>query len=192
MDAKLVRREVLPFLLALVALCGAALLADAVLHALDAVWVGRYLGIPGVALIVGSFGYSLRKRRLIRRGHPASLLRWHERVAWLGAALVLVHAGVHFNAILAWLAVLAMLVNVASGLVGKFLLQRAQRRLAAARDALHSHGATPVSADDRLYWDSLTYDIIKQWRAVHFPITLAFAVLAVAHIVSVGVFWSWR
>ena len=36
-------------------------------------------------------------------------------LAWLGSLLVLVHAGVHFNAILGWLAVGAMLINVGSG-----------------------------------------------------------------------------
>ena len=47
-------------------------------------------------------------------------------MAWAGSLLVLVHAGIHFNAILGWLAVWAMLINVASGLTGKFLLQRAR------------------------------------------------------------------
>jgi len=42
--------------------------------------------------------YSLRKRKLIRRGHPATLLRWNEGLAWLRSLLVLVHAGVHDNA----------------------------------------------------------------------------------------------
>ena len=38
----------------------------------------------------------------------------HELLAWLGSllVLVLVHAGVHFNAIHGWLAVWAMLINV--------------------------------------------------------------------------------
>ena len=44
---------------------------------------------------------------------------------------------------------------------------------------------------ERSYWDSLTFDAVKQWRAVHFPITLAFGVLAVAHIVAVLLFWDW-
>jgi hypothetical protein len=43
-----------------------------------------------------------------------------------------------------------------------------------------------------MYWDSLTFDAVKQWRVVHFPITLAFVVLAVAHIVAVFLFWGWR
>ena len=63
MKARLIRHEVLPFLLSMFALVAAALLADAVLHWYDAVWIGRYLGIPGTLLILGSFGYSLRKRK---------------------------------------------------------------------------------------------------------------------------------
>ena len=192
MTGSLLNREVLPFMLALVALGAAALACDAALHVAGLVWVGRYLGIPGTLLIVASLGYSLRKRKLIRLGNPVALLRWHERLAWLGCLLVLVHAGIHFNAILGWLAVLAMLINVGSGLTGKFLLDRARRRLEAARQRMRAQGLSPEQQSERSYWDSLTFDAVKQWRSVHFPITLAFAVLALAHIVATILFWSWR
>lgn len=186
----LLRRDVAPFLLSLLALAAAAILADAALHLLKLVWVGRYLGIPGVLLIAGSFGYSLRKRQLIAFGKPVPLLRLHERMAWAGSLLVLVHAGIHFNAILAWLAVGAMLVNIVSGLTGKYLLQRARKHLDAERLALKGRPAAEV--DDALYWDTLTVEVIKRWRVIHIPITLAFTVLALAHILSVFLFWGWR
>jgi len=192
MSASLLRREVVPFFLALAALGAAALLADAALHLLDAVWVGRYLGIVGTLLIIGSFGYSLRKRGLIRVGQPGTLLRLHERMAWFGALLVLVHAGIHFNALLGWLAICAMLINIASGLTGKFLLRRAQRALDTSRESLRQQGLAATELDDRLYWDSLTVDLVRKWRVVHFPIALAFAVLAIAHIISIFLFWGWR
>ncbi|WP_395668983.1 hypothetical protein [Rhodoferax sp.] len=192
LKAHLFSREVLPFYLSLLALAVAALLCDAALHLLGAVWVGRWLGIPGVVLIVLSLVYSARKRKRIAWGKPATLLRWHEYLAWAGSLLVLVHAGIHFNAILGWLAVWAMLVNVASGLTGKFLLERARRRLEAARAQLRAQGLTPEQLAERTYWDSLTFDAVTQWRSVHFPITLAFAVLAVGHILAVMLFWSWR
>lgn len=192
MKANLLSREVLPFYLSLIALAIVTLLLDALLHWLDAVWVGRYLGIPGTLLILGSFGYSLRKRKVIAWGNPATLLRWHERMAWAGSLLVLVHAGIHFNAILAWLAVWAMLINVASGLTGKFLLQRSRKRLEDARQRLRQQGLSKEALDERMHLDSLTFDVVKQWRAVHFPITLAFGVLALAHIVAVFLFWGWK
>lgn len=192
MNAKLLSREVLPFYLALAALAVAALMCDALLHLFNAVWIGRYLGIPGSLLIIGSFGYSLRKRKLISSGTPAGLLRWHERMAWAGSLLVLVHAGIHFNAVLGWLAVWAMLINVGSGLTGKFLLQRSRKRLEDARQRMQAQGIATADLEERLYWDSLTFDAVKQWRSVHFPITLAFAVLAVAHMVAVFLFWAWK
>ena len=190
--AHILTREVLPFLASLLALGAVALLFDALLHLLNAVWVGRYLGIPGVLLIVGSFGYSLRKRKLIQAGKPADLLRLHERMAWAGSLLVLVHAGIHFNAILAWLAIWAMLINVASGLTGKFLLQRARRQLEEARETMRRQGLSAEELEDSTYWDTLTFDVVKQWRAVHFPIAFAFGVLALAHITAVFWHWGWR
>jgi len=192
MKARLIRREVLPFLLSLGTLALATVLIDALLHLANIAWIGRYLGIPGTLLILGSFGYSLRKRKLIKSGRPLQLLRWHERMAWLGSLLVLVHAGIHFNSILAWLAVVAMLINVASGLTGKFLLDRSRRRLEEARQRMRQHGMDADELEEHLYWDSLTFDAVKQWRSVHFPITLAFAVLALAHIMAVFLFWGWR
>jgi hypothetical protein len=192
MKSSLFNREVMPFLLTLAGLAVAALLIDALLHLLDAVWIGRYLGIPGTLLILGSFGYSLRKRKLISVGRPIQLLRLHERMAWAGSLLVLVHAGIHFNAILAWLAVLAMLINVGSGLTGKFLLQRSLRRLEKTRQRMRQQGLSADDLEERMYWDSFTFDVVKQWRVVHYPITLAFAVLASAHILSVFLFWGWK
>lgn len=192
MRPSLLLREVLPFFLSLIALIGAALLVDAGLHLLDAVWIGRYLGIPGVLLILASFGHSLRKRGVIRGGNPVFLLRLHEWMAWAGSLLVLVHAGIHFNAVLAWLALGAMLINIGSGLTGKFLLRRAQTWLKQARAELKEEGVSDAEIKARLHRDSLTVDLVRQWRKVHLPISMAFAVLALAHVVAVFVFWGWK
>lgn len=192
LKARLFQREVLPFVASFALLAVLALALDGLLHLFDLLWVGRWLGIPGTLLIIGSTAYSLRKRKLIHSGHPANLLRWHELLAWLGSLLVLVHAGVHFNAILGWLAVWAMLINVGSGLTGKFLLDRSRRRMEEARQRMRARGLPEAELEDQLYWDSLTFDAVKQWRVVHFPITLAFAVLATAHIVAIFLFWGWQ
>ncbi len=192
MHGSLLNREVVPFCLAFVGLVAAAVLLDALLHVLNAVWIGRYLGIPGVLLIIGSLAYSLRKRKIIAVGNPVTLLRLHERMAMTGCLLVLVHAGIHFNAILGWLAVLAMLINVGSGLTGKFLLRRARRRLDATSQELRAQGLAGHALEERLHWDSQTLDVVKQWRVVHVPITLAFTVLATAHILAIFVYWGWK
>ncbi len=185
-------RDVMPFMAALAALGLAALALDALLHYFELVWVGRYFGIAGTLLIIGSFGYSARKHKLIHRGNPVALLRWHERLAWAGSLLILVHAGVHFNAVLAWLAILAMLVVVTSGLTGKFLLKRARLRFDGERKQLLAAGLSADEVEVRTHWDSLTYGAVKQWRAVHVPITLAFGVAALGHIVAIFLFWGWK
>ena len=192
MKATLLRREVLPFLASFSALVMASLLLDGVLHALHAGWIGRYLGIPGTLLILGSFGYSLRKRKILHVGSPVRLLRLHQRMAWAGSLLVLVHAGIHFNAILGWLAVAAMLINVGSGLTGRFLIERSRRRLNETRRELQAEGVPSAEIEERLHWDTLTFDLVKQWHVVHYPIAFAFAVLATAHIVAIFLFWSWK
>jgi hypothetical protein len=190
-SAQLIRREVIPFYLSLLLLLVVTLVIDGLLHLAHLVWVGRYLGIPGVLLIIGSFGYSLRRRKLISAGQPAALLRVHEYMAWAGSLLVLVHAGIHFNAILGWLAIAAMIVNVASGLTGRFLLDRSRRRLDASRRRLLQRGMSASAVDERLHQDTMTFDIVKRWRVVHIPIALAFGVLAIAHILSELLYWSW-
>lgn len=192
MRGDLLVHEVIPFFLSLALLAVAALGVDAALHLLDVVWVGRYLGIPGLLLIIASFSYSLAKRKIITVSRPLQLLRLHEWMAWAGSLLILVHAGIHFNAILPWLAIGAMLVNIASGLTGKYLLKRARRRLEETTQRISARGLSSVELEERLHWDSLTFDFVRKWRAVHYPITLAFAVLATAHLLSIFYFWSWR
>lgn len=158
----------------------------------DAVWIGRYLGIPGVILILVSLAYSLRKRKIIHSGQPAHLLKMHEQLSWVGALFVLVHAGIHFNSILAWLATLAMMINIGSGLTGQYLLKSSRVRLEGAMQLMRDQGLSKEEIDERMYWDAMTFDIVKQWRVVHFPITLAFAVLATAHILAIFLFWGWK
>jgi hypothetical protein len=192
LSANLFRREIIPHVLAFSGLVAATLVIDLLLHLAGAVWAGRYLGVVGTLLIIGSFGYSLRKRKIISVGKPVLLLRLHEGMSWAGSLFVLVHAGIHFNGALAWLAVAAMLVNVGSGLAGKFLLTRARQRLGDTHGQLSAQGLTEAAIDDRLHFDSLTLDVVKQWRVVHFPITVVFMGLALAHIMAICVFWGWR
>jgi hypothetical protein len=85
-----------------------------------------------------------------------------------------------------------MLINIASGLTSKCLLKRSHKRMDEARVRLQSQGLTPEPLAELGSWDSLTFDTVKQWRVVHVPISLAFGVLVLAHIVSVFIFWGWN
>lgn len=192
MTSSLWRGHILPFAALLGLLIAATLAGDYLLHRLGLVWVGRYLGIPGTLLIVGSLVYSLRKRKLIARGNPRTLLRAHELSAWLGSLMVLVHAGIHFNAILPWLATIAMLVNVVSGLVGRMLLDQSRRHVQGQRERFQLRGMAREAVEQSLFWDAVTLGAMSSWRAVHIPIFIAFTVLALGHIVSIFLFWGWR
>ena len=137
--------------------------------------VGLPLGYLGTALLMLSFGYSLRKRGQIKRGRPARWLILHEWLAGLGMVLILIHGGIHQNALLPWLALGAMLIATASGLIGRYLLRKAQR-LAKENPSLTA---------------SLTVAAMKKWRVIHLPITVICIVLALSHIFSIFYFWRW-
>lgn len=191
MNTSLWRQQILPFTLLLGVLAAATLLGDYLLHRMDLVWIGRYLGIPGVLLIIGSFVYSLRKRKFITAGNPKAMLRLHEFCAWLGSLMILIHAGVHFNAILPWLATAAMAVNVISGLVGKFLLDQSRRHVQGQREQFQLRGLSKSEVEQAVFWDAVSLDSMTRWRKVHIPIFIAFAVLSLGHIISIFLFWGW-
>jgi hypothetical protein len=192
MQRSLIRKEVAPFLIMFGALILATMITDALLHQFDLVWIGRWLGIPGVILILLSFFYSMRKRKKISFGKPRNLLILHETLTWLGALMILVHAGIHVYTILPWLALLAMLINVISGMTGKYLLDRSRRFLADKKEFYAQQSLSEEAIEKKLFWDATTYDLMKKWRAVHLPITLVFAVLGITHILSIFLFWEWK
>jgi hypothetical protein len=166
----------------------AAIGIDYFLHRLDLVEVGRYLGFVGTVSIMLSFSYSLRKRKIIKAGSPKRFLLLHEYLAWAGAVMLLVHAGIHFNAKLPWMAILMLSIVVASGLVGKLLLRKANESLQERREELINSGLSEDEADKNLFFDSVTVDLMKRWRSVHLPITLIFGILALMHIITIAMF----
>ena len=192
MQRSLIRKEVIPFLKMFGGLIAATIFFDALLHQFNLVWIGRWLGIPGVIFILLSFFYSMRKRKKINFGKPKTLLILHETFTWFGALMILVHAGIHIYTILPWLALFAMMINVISGMTGKYLLDRSRRFLAEKKEVYSQQGLSNEDIEKKLFWDATTFDLMKKWRAVHLPITLAFAVLGIAHILSIFLFWEWK
>jgi hypothetical protein len=191
MKNSLWREHVLPFTLLLGLLAAATLAGDYLLHRLNLVWVGRYMGIPGTLLIIGSLYYSARKRKWVTTGDPKSLLTMHEFGTWLGSLMVLIHAGIHFNAILPWMATVAMGVNVISGMVGKMLLGQSRQHVQGERERFQLRGLSKAEVEQAVFWDAVALGAMAQWRKVHIPIFIVFAVLALGHIFSVFLFWGW-
>lgn len=181
-------KQVLPFVALYALMILVTIASDYMLHYFKLVHVGLYLGYIGTFLIVLSFIYSLRKRLYITRGSAKQYLRFHEYMAWAGSVMILVHAGIHFNAQLAWLAVLMLLINVASGLVGKFLLKTASDSLNASRLELEKSGMSKEASDKQLFFDAIMVGAMRKWRDIHLPISLMFGILALLHIVTVFMF----
>jgi hypothetical protein len=156
-----------------------ALLADAVLHRAGLREVGKWAGPAGTALILLGSLHSARRRAFITWPSVRHLLSLHEVLGWLGTLLILVHAGVHFEAIVPWLAVGMILIVVASGFVGRHLLARAR-----ASANLRSR-----STGDAELLDLLMVEALKRWRAVHLPLTAALAALVVVHVAAELLLW---
>ena len=186
MDRSIFGKYVSPFLQWYLLMILVTVVIDYFLHRFDLVHLGEYLGYIGTFLVLASFVYSLRKRKIIiSSGAPKHYLAWHEYSAWGGSILILVHAGIHFNGVLAWLAILLLLIAVASGLVGKFLLKKASEALKEKKQNLISSGLSKEEAEKQLFFDSITVDLMKKWRKVHLPITLLLALLVLLHIITI-------
>lgn len=109
-----------------------------------------------------------------------------------GALMIMVHAGVHVYAPLPWLALVAMLVTIISGMTGKYLLRRSRQFLEDKKNHYAQQGLSSEDVEQKLFRDSVTFDLMKQWRIVHIPITIAFTLLGTSHIFTIFLFWEWR
>lgn len=188
MKQPLLVKHVLPFTVWYALMILVTIVVDYILHYFHLTSIGLYLGYIGTFLILLSFLYSLRKRRVITTGSPKKYLMLHEYLAWVGSVMVLVHAGIHFNAVLPWLAIFMLLINVASGLVGKFLLKKSADSLSLKEKVLLDSGMSKEEATKELFFDAVTVSIMNKWRSIHLPIALMFGILSILHIITITLF----
>lgn len=191
MASKFTIRNVLPFFVIYALLIALATTLHIYLQDAGYKWILRYLGIVGTFLILLSFVYSLRKRKIINFGKAKFLLQIHEVLAWTGSLLILVHAGFEFDAVIPRIAVFAMLIVVASGLTGKYLLKQARESIKDRRTELKAKNLSEDEIEKELFALSLIADKMQMWRAVHIPLTVIFAAFALLHIITTLLFWRW-
>lgn len=191
MPLKFTVRKILPFVLIYAALIASAAALHFYMHNSGFKWTLRYLGIVGTALIILSFVYSLRKRKIINFGKAKTLLQFHELLAWIGSLLILLHAGFEFDAVIPRMAVFAMLIVVASGVTGKYLLKQARESIKHKREELKAQNLSEEDIEKELFALSLIADKMQLWRNVHIPLTVVFAALALLHIITILLFWRW-
>ena len=184
-------KKIVPIAFSYALLFITALAVDAIFHVFNLSWVGRYFGILGTLLLFISFLYSMKKRKLIKTGSPKMLLHVHEYTSWFGTVLVLIHAGVHFNALLPWLAVIALLVVVASGHTGKYLLTISRDELNKKKQEYQMKGLDEEAVSKAVFIDALSVNVMIHWRTIHLPFVFIFLVLGALHILSIFFFWNW-
>lgn len=182
-------KKLAPSIIVYLALILSTIITDYFLHLADLIWIGRYFGIVGSSLILLSFLYSLRKRKIIKSGSAKGLLQAHEVLGWTGALFISVHGGIHFNAIIPWLALFLMLIVVASGFIGRYLLNSSKEELIKARKELLDANLSHEEIEKILLFDSLLVEKMQRWRKIHMPLTALFVVFALLHIVSILLFW---
>ena len=191
MQLKFTIRKILPFVFIYATLIASASIMHFYMHNSGLKWALRYLGIVGTALIIISFVYSLKKRKHINFGKAKTFLNVHEMLAWTGSLLILLHAGFEFDAVIPRMAVISMLIVVASGITGKYLLRQARERIKHKREELRTKNLSDEEIEKELFALSLIADKMQLWRNIHIPLTVIFAAFALLHIITVLLFWQW-
>lgn len=103
----------------------------------DLDWLTHLVGITGMALMVFSMSYSLRKRKwLIKQGKMAWWLSWHHWAGFIGGVLALGHTLGNLTGLGTLLIALMLLVLGTSGLY--FLERRSRRPLNEATTKLNT------------------------------------------------------
>ena len=99
---------------------------------------GFYLGVVGALMMVAMLTYPLRKRlRVLQRwGALKHWFRWHMVMGIVGPTLVLFHSTFHLRSLNATIALVSMLIVVASGVIGRFVYTRIHYGLYGRRASL--------------------------------------------------------
>jgi len=161
---------------------------------------GTYLVLTAYAMIL--YVGMVRKRWLPALGSLRGWIKAHIAVALTGTFLVMVHSG-HFLrdyislplearagvkpvAFLPLLSSLALMIVVASGLVGRYIYRDLQQQ--AALDRIATAGAD--EDEDKPTASRVALIIISQkamgwWRLVHYPITVVWLILTIAHVATI-------
>uniref|UniRef100_Q3ARG8 DUF4149 domain-containing protein n=1 Tax=Chlorobium chlorochromatii (strain CaD3) TaxID=340177 RepID=Q3ARG8_CHLCH len=185
-------QRALPLSISYILLIIAGIALDYLLHVAHLVWIGRYFGIVGTLFLALSFGYSARKQKLIKNGALKFFLKFHCYSGWVGTLMILVHSGIHFNALLPWIATALMMVVTASGHVGQYLVKKLKEEMKQKMKQLGITTSVDNEFEQQHFWDSLTVKALDQWRGLHMPLVSFLLALTTIHILAILFFWNWR
>lgn len=117
-----------------------------------------WIGVVGASMMLLLFSYPLRKHVRVLQG-LGKVKSWFWVHLFLGIAgpwLILVHSSFHIGSVNAGVALISMLIVVASGVVGRFIYVRVHRGLHGEETSLHElrqrAGMVESNARSRLRW----------------------------------------
>lgn len=143
---------------------------------------GHRVGWLGFALILSTLGYSLKKRFGRKTGWPKPWFWLHQLAGVAGASLIFIHAGIHFHALVPTLTMCAMVIVVASGIVGVFVHRKALGLLSETRKELLKQGLSEDDVSGQLFDLAAQEKIFRIWRSLHVPMAIVFGILTLFHI----------
>ncbi len=162
-----------------------AILLEIILDIYGIEWHRLFTGIFGTLLIVLSFGYSLRKRKiLITFGKPKNWLICHEWLTIFGTFVILVHTGTHFQALVPITTLTLMAIAFISGLVGRYVYNNARDELKVKKGELSKEGLSAEEIEQQLWSLTVASGALAKWRKLHKPVIVLFALMVVYHAVS--------
>ncbi len=145
---------------------------------------GHVVGWIGLAVMLTVFVYSIKKRYGRKAGWPKGWFRVHQVAGIVGPLLILIHAGLHFHALVPMLALLAMGVVVVSGVVGVAVHRKALSLLNTTRKQLLRQGLAREDIEDQLYDLASGEETFRIWQMIHAPMVMLFLALVITHILG--------
>ena len=99
-------------------------------------------------------------------------------------AFIFIQTGKHLNAIILIIALIFMFTAFISGLIGRYIYDKARTRLKMQRDDLKQKGLSEKDIEQRLWVLIITSNTLSKWRAVHKPIVSVLIIMVLYHAVS--------
>lgn len=144
-----------------------------------------FTGLFGTSLILFSFGYSLRKRKMIPwAGSVKFWLIAHEWLAISGSFVIFVHTGTHFRALVPISTLLFMFTTFTSGLLGRFVYDNARAELRLKQKDMKEQGLSAGEIEQKLWSLTVASDALSKWRSFHMPLVSILAIMVIYHAVS--------
>jgi hypothetical protein len=145
---------------------------------------GHLMGWIGLATILLVLVYPIKNRVGRNRRWPRDWFRVHLVAGVMGPLFILLHSGAHLHALVPSLALIAMAVVVASGIVGQGVHYLALRTLNDRRRQLHDQGLSADEIELHLHRMAAQEEAFRLWQSIHAPMTLMFLVLTVLHVLG--------